>query len=100
MSLAVAEAPRVVHALPGRVRVHLSGWEGGGRRGIEARLRRVQGVSEVRASPLTRNVLVRFDPEATDQESVLTAVRLPEPGGVGKEEREPEDPPVQRERRE
>src|SRR5919112_1259868 len=100
MNLAVAEEPRVIHALPGRVRVHLPGWEGGGRRGIEARLRRVQGVSEVRASPLTRNVLVRFDPEATDQESVLTAVRLPEPHEVEEEQREPEAPPVHRERRE
>src|ERR671921_519679 len=81
MDLAVAEEPRVIHALPGRVR-------------------RVQGVSEVRASPLTRNVLVRFDPEATDQESVLTAVRLPEPHEVELEEREPEAPPVHRERRE
>src|SRR5919112_2577051 len=81
MDLAVAEEPRVIHALPGR-------------------LRRVQGVSEVRASPLTRNVLVRFDPEATDQESVLTAVRLPEPHEVELEEREPEAPPVHRERRE
>src|SRR5919107_1037089 len=86
MDLAVAEEPRVIHALPGRVRVHLPGWEGGGRRGIEAQLRRVQGVSEVRASPLTQNV--------------LAAVRLPKPDELEEDEREPEAPPVQRERRE
>ena len=79
MSLAVAEEPRIVHALPGRVRVHLPGWEGRGQRGLEASLRRIRGVSDVRSSPLTRNVLVRFDPEVTDDETILTAVQTLEP---------------------
>ncbi|MBV9453177.1 MAG: HAD-IC family P-type ATPase [Rubrobacter sp.] len=98
MSLAVAEEPRIVHTLPGRVRVHLPGWEGRGQRGLETSLRRIGGVREVRSSPLTRNVLVRFDPEVTDDETILTAVQTLEPQTDEREE-EPEAPPVQREKR-
>src|SRR5919199_1085116 len=98
MSLAVAEEPRIVHALPGRVRVHLPGWEGREQRGLEASLRRIRGVSDVRSSPLTRNVLVRFDPEVTDDETILTAVQTLEPQ-VDEPEEELEAPPVQREKR-
>jgi cation-transporting ATPase I len=99
MSLATAEQPRIVHALPGRVRVHLPGWEGRSQRALEAALRRMRGVSDVRSSPLTRNVLIRFDPEATDDESILLALRELEWGGEDEEvEEEPEAPPTQRER--
>ncbi|HZC13622.1 MAG TPA: hypothetical protein VE270_06345, partial [Thermoleophilaceae bacterium] len=55
-------------------------------------------MSDVRSSPLTRNVLVRFDPEATDDERILAAVRTLEPQ-VDEAEEEPEAPPVQHERR-
>ncbi|MBV9455518.1 MAG: hypothetical protein JOZ19_15600 [Rubrobacter sp.] len=100
MSLTAAEKPHIIHKLPGRVRVHLPGWEGQGQRALEARLRRMQGVSGVRSSLLTRNVLVNFDPRATDDESILAAVGALEPE-VGEEaiEKQPEAPPVQRERR-
>ena len=95
MSLAVAEEPRIVHTLPGRVRVHLPGWEGHGQLALEAALRRVRGVSDVRSSPLTSNVLVRFDPEEANDESILAAARE-----LGESvEEEPEAPPVLRERR-
>jgi hypothetical protein len=97
--LAATEEARIVHKLPGRVRVHLPGWEGQGQRGLEARLRGIRGVNDVRSSTLTRNVLVRFDPDAADDESVLAAVRtLESDAGEGVEE-EPEAPPGQRERR-
>src|SRR5918994_4673175 len=96
-SAATAEA-RIVYKLPGRVRVHLPGWEGQRQRSLEARLRGMRGVNDLRSSTLTRNLLVRFDPEATDDESVLAAVLTLEPDtGEGVEE-EPEAPP-QRERR-
>src|SRR5437763_1707305 len=98
MSLAVAEEPRIVHTLPGRVRVHLPGWEGRGQRGLETSLRRIRGVSDVRSSPLTRNVLVGFDPQVTDDETILTAVQPLEPR-VDEVEEEAEAPPVQREKR-
>jgi cation-transporting P-type ATPase I len=99
MSLAVAEEPRIVHALPGRVRVHLPGWEGQNQRSLEARLRQLQGVSDARLSPLTRRVLVRFDPEATDDESILAAVQELEPDEGEEVGEEPEAPPTQQERR-
>ncbi|MDP8901171.1 MAG: HAD-IC family P-type ATPase [Actinomycetota bacterium] len=100
MSLAVAGEPRVVHAITGRMRVHLPGWEGRGPRGLEARLRRVRGVSSARANPLTGNVLIRFDPAATEDEDVLRAVRELEPDEpAGEPEREPAPPPVQHELR-
>jgi hypothetical protein len=99
MSSAATEEARIVHKLPGRVRVCLPGWEGQRQRALEARLRGMRGVNEVRSSTLTRNVLVHFNPDATDGESVLEAVRTLEPdAGEGVEE-EPEAPPVQRERR-
>ena len=97
MSLAVAGEPRIVHAIPGRMRVHMPAWEGRGPRDLEARLRRVQGVSSARANPLTGNVLIRFDPAATDNEDVLRAVQKVEPDEqpVGEPEEESALPPVQ-----
>lgn len=104
MSLAVAEAvveePRIVHAIPGRVRVHLPDWDGRGQRGLEAHLRGLRGVLGARANPLTLNVLVRFDPAETDEESILAAARTSTPDATEEIEREAEAPPVQRERRE
>jgi cation-transporting P-type ATPase I len=99
MSLSATEEARIVHKLPGRVRVCLPGWEGQGRRGLEARLRGMRGVNEVRSSTLTRNVLVHFNPDATDDKSVLEVVRTLEPDAGERVEEEPEAPPVQREQR-
>ena len=54
----------------------------------------------MRSSPLTRNVLVNFDREARDDESILAAVRTPEPDIAKEIDKEDlEAPPVQRERR-
>src|SRR5919107_1606550 len=99
MSLSVAEEPRIVHALPGRVRVHLPDWEGQRQRGLEACLRQLRGVSDVRSSPLTRHVLVHFDPEETNDESILAALWAFEPDSCEEVEVEPKVPPVQRGRR-
>src|SRR4051812_12187891 len=104
MSLAVAEAvteePRIVHAIPGRVRVRLPGWDGRGQRGLEARLRGLHGVLSARANPLTCNILVRFDPTEIDEEGIRAAAGTVEPNAASEEEieREPETapPPVQR----
>ncbi len=46
---------------------------------MEARLRRIRGVLEARANPLTGNVVIRFEPAATDGEAVLASVRGLEP---------------------
>lgn len=102
MGLAVAEEPRVVHSIPGRMRVHLPGWEGHGPRGAEARLRQVRGVRSARINPLTGNALIRFDPAAADDETILEAVRRLEPDVVADEPHHEETavpPPAQHERR-
>ncbi len=75
MSAAMVEEPRLVHALPGRVRVHLPGWAGQGRRSLERRLREAPGVRGAEANPLTGTVLIHFDPAATDERTLLTLAR-------------------------
>ncbi|MBV9282571.1 MAG: hypothetical protein JOZ41_21040 [Chloroflexi bacterium] len=63
----------IVHALPGRLRVHLSGWRGSEEQ-VERALAAAPGVRSVRASSLTGNVLISFDAARTDQHAVLAAV--------------------------
>jgi hypothetical protein len=75
MSVAVAEEPRLLHEVPGRVRLHMPAWSGAPALALDSRLRRIQGVRSAQANPLTRNVLVRFDPDVTTGETILEAVR-------------------------
>ena len=65
----------VVHALRGRVRVHLTTWSGEGQQRIEARLRSLPGVRAAQANPLTGNVLIHYDPAQIDEVGVLKAIR-------------------------
>jgi len=65
----------LVHALPGRLRIHLSGWQAEERDAIEAIIRRGRGVESVRANPLTGNVLVQYDTAFTDVATVLRTIR-------------------------
>jgi hypothetical protein len=67
--------PQLVHAVPGRVRIHLPGWSGQGQRRLETRLRQLQGVLSTQASSVTANLLIRFDPAAIDAEAILRAVQ-------------------------
>jgi calcium-translocating P-type ATPase len=67
-------APLVLHAVPGRLRIHLPGWSGGGRPQLEQRLRQVRGVRRVEANPVTGNILIGFDPRTTSQQSLLAAL--------------------------
>ena len=76
------EEPRLVHALPGRMRVHLARWPRAGQWAVEARLRQVPGVHSVQANPLTGNVLIHFDPTATDEQTLLAVVRTLKPDGI------------------
>ena len=78
VSTAIKE-PRLVHALPGRMRVHLAGWPREGHCAVEARLRQVRGVHSVQANSLTGNVLIHFDPTATDERTLLAVVQTLEP---------------------
>jgi cation-transporting ATPase I len=74
MSVAATQEPRLVHAIPGRVRIHLPGWSGQGQRALERQLRALPPVRSVQANGLTGNVLVIFDP-ATDERTIVAAAR-------------------------
>ena len=71
MTTAVAgdARPSVVHSLPGRLRVHLPRYATHGRR-LAGRVRHLPGVTRARANPLTGNVLIEFDPRATDEDQI------------------------------
>lgn len=63
--------PRLLHAVTGRVRVHLPGWSGQGKRLLEREVHRLQGIQRVQANPVTSNLLVIFDPQILSQQVVL-----------------------------
>jgi hypothetical protein len=71
MSTACAGGPRIRHALRGRLRIHVPGLTEPHRQAIEGRLARLPGVRSVRASALTGNVLVQFDPTTTAEDVLL-----------------------------
>ncbi len=75
MSVAVADEARLVHALPGRVRVHCPGISGCDPRSVETDLRGLSGVHEAQANPITENVLVHFNPHLIDADAIVAAVR-------------------------
>ncbi|HEY6760696.1 MAG TPA: HAD-IC family P-type ATPase [Baekduia sp.] len=84
---ATAAAPRVVHALPGRVRVNLPEWSGADPERLAVRLGAVAGVRRVRASARTRNVLVEFDPARLNAQRVVAQLRRLTPDAAGGERR-------------
>jgi hypothetical protein len=59
---------RVVHAMPGRVRIKISRLKGNvvAARELQDRLSEVRGVQRVEANPVTGSVLVLYDPEELD----------------------------------
>jgi calcium-translocating P-type ATPase len=97
-----AEAPRVLHAVPGRLRVHLPEWSGREQRRLETSLHAVDGVRSARANPLTGNVVIEFDPRPGQQERILTALselRAPSSAPAASPPPVPDSPPpVQHER--
>lgn len=76
-----AAKARILHVLPGRVRLHLPGWSAYDREGLETRLGMLAGVRRVQANPCTGNVLVHFNPKATNETILLAAAggRIPAP---------------------
>lgn len=77
---AARERPRLLHALPGRVRVYLPSWSGEHHRRVEERICAGRGVRRARANALTRNVLVFFDPAVTSMGEILAGLcALPRP---------------------
>jgi hypothetical protein len=71
--------PEVLHALRGRIRVHLPVWPEGGRLQLEQHVGRLRGVRRVEANPLTANILIGFDPQATDPDTLLAGLVAAEP---------------------
>src|SRR5579871_76467 len=75
MSVAIAGEPCVLRATPGRLRVHLPNLAHLDPPTIDTQLRKRAGVRRVEANALTGNILVYFDPRATTDQQVLTAIR-------------------------
>src|SRR5579884_2915841 len=73
MSPATLDTPRVLRALPGRLRVHLEGWDGEGAPALEQALRDIDGVLAASLRASTGNALIEFDARRTDAASVLDA---------------------------
>jgi uncharacterized membrane protein YbaN (DUF454 family) len=65
----------VVHLSHGRLRVHLPHWSGIYGEQIVAAVRRLPGVIDAEANPLTNNALIRFDPRQTDVAVLLETLR-------------------------
>jgi hypothetical protein len=62
---------RLLHSIPGRIRVHLLNWGGLECEALERRIRLLPGVRGVVANQLTGNVLIRFDPLRTSAQAVM-----------------------------
>jgi cation-transporting ATPase I len=95
----MVEAPRVLHTIPGRVRIHIPVWSGGGRQHIETRLRQLPGISNVQANALTGNILVTFDPTTLNEQTIFNAVCSLDFADLnGQPQKEVSPPPVHREK--
>ncbi len=70
-----ANEPRLLHALPGRLRAHLPSGYVADRLSIERRVCQAPGVRSVAANPRTGNILIHFDPNRTDAPSLLSFLR-------------------------
>src|SRR5947209_657072 len=99
MSVTAPAEPVVLHALPGRMRVHLPGGRGQRQRELESQLRAIEGVRRAQANTLTGNVLIQFDPLQTDGTRLLLALgRIQLHPVVGVPELPPSPPPVVKEK--
>lgn len=90
--------PRVLHAVMGRVRVHIQGWSGPGKRLIEAQLHQIRGIRRVQANPVTGNILVSFDPDVLSRQVVLQALQALDLAYLNNLPGDPAPPPVVRDR--
>jgi magnesium-transporting ATPase (P-type) len=90
MSAVSQDKPRILSSVPGRIRVHLPHWHGNGQRCLERRVRALPGVRRVEANSLTGNILIGFDPQATDENRLLTILGTAEQESVDL----PEDKPL------
>jgi hypothetical protein len=65
---------QILHSIPGRIRIHIPDWQNLERSALEHRLRVMPGVAAVHANPLTRNLLIHFDPPDDGRERVLKLI--------------------------
>jgi cation-transporting ATPase I len=91
--------PRLLHAVTGRVRVHVPGWSGQGKRLLETQVYRLQGIQRVQANPITGNVLVTFDPAILSRQVVLRAFQALDLASLNDQPVQATLPPVARDRR-
>ncbi len=89
----VTAEPRVLHTITGRVRVHLPGWSGQGKRQVEVWLHHMHGVERVQANPDTGNILVVFDPAHQDEQSIVQAIQQFDCESLHDEPAQPASPP-------
>src|SRR5437899_7936767 len=89
-----SDVPQILHAIPGRIRVHLPAWSGHGQYLLEHRLREIPGVWRVDANSLTHNVLIIFDAEAVKRAALLTALREAQQEAETAAEEDQPPPPV------
>ncbi len=78
--LHILPSVEVVSALPGRLRLRVSGLRGDRDRAavLERRLQHLPGVTAVEANPLTGTILVFFDPRAIRQAEIVTVAEARE----------------------
>ena len=62
---------RVVHSLPGRVRIHFPHWREAGPQQIHEQFQRLPGVYEVKASAWTQNVLFLYNRQQISEQGLL-----------------------------
>ncbi|HZU69141.1 MAG TPA: HAD-IC family P-type ATPase [Ktedonobacteraceae bacterium] len=98
MSAAVAEEPRVLHTIPGRIRVHVPAWSGQGNRSLETQLRQVHGVKNVQANSITGNILIQFDPALIDEQTLVKEVYSLDLDMIHAQKEQSSPPPAVREK--
>ncbi|HEY7330324.1 MAG TPA: HAD-IC family P-type ATPase [Gemmataceae bacterium] len=86
--------PHILSSIPGRIRIHLPHWLGNGQRRLEQRIRKLPGVRRVEANSLTGNVLIGFDPHATNENALVAALGTPEAETNGHLEDKPLPPVI------
>jgi copper chaperone CopZ len=72
--IASADNYQVLSRIPGRIRLHLPRFAAEAAEWIRKRLRQINGVASVQVNPLTENILVYFDPQAIDEDTLLARI--------------------------
>ena len=99
MSVTVVESPVILHnAVAGRIRVHLPGWSGQGKKEVETQLRQIAGVEHVQVNAVTGNALIRFDPDQTNEQKITALLKSLQFETTGLPDKEPPRPHMLHER--